>query len=520
MNTLNLAHISVREIVGVGPRKSSELERIGIRNVAELLEYFPFRYEDYRLRDWSDIKDGDKVTLQGQVVSEPVLRMYGRKKSRMTCKLIVEPLMITAVWFNQGFLKDKLVPGTIVTVSGKWDQRRKTVTVMRSEIAGKSSPYGSLSGTLQPVYSVGGEITQHWMRKTIRQALVQYGELVEELLPNELVNKYRLLPRKQAIAWIHQPGEVTDGKQARRRMVYEELFLFQLKLQAYRTLTRERVEGVAMPIDREAVRQFVRTLPFRLTGAQKRVIAELLNDMEAPHAMNRLLQGDVGAGKTVVAAVALYAAVTSGYQGALMVPTEILAEQHARSLERLFSAQGVQIGLLTGSLTERKRRDLLAGVQMGLLDIVVGTHALIQEDVFFAKLGLVVTDEQHRFGVNQRSILRRKGLHPDVLTMTATPIPRTLAITAFGDMDVSTLDELPAGRKPVLTYWVRHDKMERVLGFIRKELEPGAASLYHLPTHRRVGEARCAERCRIACGYADVFAGICCGTVTRTHDKR
>lgn len=293
--TMNLEHISVREISGVGPRKSEELEGLGISSVADLLAYFPFRYEDYRVRDWSDIKDGEKVTFEGRVVSEPVLRMFGKRKSRLACKLMVEPLMITAVWFNQAFLKDKLTPGTRVTVSGKWDQRRKTITVMRSEFAGSAK--SSLSGTLQPVYSVGGELSQHWMRKTIRQALVQYGHLVEELLPAELIDKYKLVPRKQAIAWIHQPSETADGQAARRRMVYEELFLFQLKLQAYRTITRQRAEGEAVPVDREAVRQFVRALPFRLTQAQKRVIAEILNDMEAILCDESLVAGGCRSGE-------------------------------------------------------------------------------------------------------------------------------------------------------------------------------------------------------------------------------
>jgi ATP-dependent DNA helicase RecG len=229
------------------------------------------------------------------------------------------------------------------------------------------------------------------------------------------------------------------------------------------------------------VREFVRGLPFALTESQKQVVAEILRDLQEPFAMNRLLQGDVGAGKTVVAAIALFAAVTAGNQGALMVPTEILAEQHKRSLDKLFEPYGVTTALLTGSLTDRQRRDTIAALRMGLVDVVVGTHALIQEDVFFRRLGLVVTDEQHRFGVQQRSILRRKGMNPDVLTMTATPIPRTLAITAFGDMDVSTLRELPKGRKPVKTYWVRHSMLERVLGFIAREAEAGRQSYVICP---------------------------------------
>lgn len=238
-------------------------------------------------------------------------------------------------------------------------------------------------------------------------------------------------------------------------------------------MTRKRGDGIVHQVNGETIRNFAATLPFELTDGQKKVVNEIMSDMRQPAAMNRLLQGDVGSGKTVVAAIALYCTIKAGHQGALMVPTEILAEQHLRSLQKLFADTGIEVALLTGSLTEKKRRDVLAGLQMGMIDILVGTHALIQDDVFFRSLGLVVTDEQHRFGVNQRSILRRKGMNPDVLTMTATPIPRTLAITAFGDMDVSTIKERPHGRKPIKTYWVKHDMMERVLGFIRREVGEG-----------------------------------------------
>ena len=244
-------------------------------------------------------------------------------------------------------------------------------------------------------------------------------------------------------------------------------------MQAYRALNRNRMDGVVHTTDNATIREFVRSLPFELTDAQKKVELEILHDMRSPYSMNRLLQGDVGSGKTVIAAIALYTTVRSGFQGALMVPTEILAEQHMRSLQKLFEPFGVTVGLLTGSVNGRKRKDLIASLQMGMIDIVVGTHALIQEDVFFRDLGLVVTDEQHRFGVNQRSILRRKGYNPDVLTMTATPIPRTLAITAFGDIEVSTISERPKGRIPISTYWVKHDMMERVLGFISREVDQG-----------------------------------------------
>ncbi|QYR24072.1 ATP-dependent DNA helicase RecG [Paenibacillus sp. sptzw28] len=475
---MKLEQIPVRQTKGVSAQKEQELHAFGIHTVADLLDYFPFRYEDYRIRGLSETKDGEKATVEGKIMGNPSLQRYGRAKTRLTCKVAIDGVLVTAVWFNRHFLQDQLIPGREIVLTGKWEQRRLQLTVSESEFPDKGT---ARSGTLQPVYSVGGSITQPWMRKTIKQALLQYGAMIEEALPSELVDKHRLMPRREAVVRIHQPDDTAEGQEARRRLVFEELFLFQLKLQAYRSLNRKRMDGVAHVVDADSIRTFAHTLPFELTDSQKKVVNEILTDMRQPSCMNRLLQGDVGSGKTVVAAIALYAAVKAGHQGALMVPTEILAEQHIRSLQKLFDGTGIEVGLLTGSMTERKKRDAVAGLQMGLTDIVVGTHAIIQEGVNFRSLGLVVTDEQHRFGVNQRSVLRRKGLNPDVLTMTATPIPRTLAITAFGDMDVSTLRERPQGRKPIQTYWVKHGMMERVLGFISREVDAGRQSYFICP---------------------------------------
>ncbi|WP_166238089.1 ATP-dependent DNA helicase RecG [Paenibacillus turpanensis] len=467
---LDLHTLPLTSVTGVGPQKAKELAALGITSVADLLFYFPFRYEDYRIRDLAETADGEKVTLLAKVVGMPVLQHFGRRKSRITCKMTADSLMITAAWFNQPFLRERLVPGLELTITGKWDARRRQMTVSETEFPGSRKAQG---GTVQPVYSVGGPITQKWIRKVIGQALTQYAPAIPEMVPAEIAAQRGMIPRREAVIEIHQPSGTKQGALARECLVYEELFMFQLKLQAYRAVSRNRKDGVAMKFDMEEVRRFVRELPFTLTASQKQVIAEILRDLQAPSSMNRLLQGDVGSGKTVVAAVSLYAAVRAGHQGALMVPTEILAEQHARSLTRMFEPYGITVGLLTGSLTDKRRRDMIASMRMGLIDVVVGTHALIQEDVEYRSLGLVVTDEQHRFGVQQRSVLRHKGFNPDVLTMTATPIPRTLAITAFGDMDVSTLRELPGGRKPIETYWVKHDKMERVIGFIQRELGEG-----------------------------------------------
>ncbi|QJD83457.1 ATP-dependent DNA helicase RecG [Cohnella herbarum] len=473
----HLFQIPLTKLQGVGPQKAEEFHALGISTVGDLLEYYPFRYEDYRIRELSEVKDGERITIQGTIASMPSMQRYGGK-SRLICRVTVESMLVTAVWFNRAFLKDQLTLGREITLTGKWDQRRRHLTVADSEFPDRSS---AKTGTLQPVYSVGGSITQAAIRKLIDRALNQFGSLIPEILPPELLDKHSLIPRREAISGIHRPENTREGTEARRRMVYEELFLFQLKLQAYRATHLKQADGLVQPVNNDEIRSFVGALPFSLTDSQKQVINEILHDMKQPYAMNRLLQGDVGAGKTVVAAVGLYATVRAGHQGALMVPTEILADQHVRSLGKMFEPYGIQVGLLTGSLTERKRRDLIASLQMGLLDIVVGTHALIQEDVFFRSLGLVVTDEQHRFGVNQRSILRRKGMNPDVLTMTATPIPRTLAITVFGDLDVSTLRERPKGRKPIKTYSVKHQMMDRVLGFIRKEAEQGRQTFFICP---------------------------------------
>lgn len=467
--TLSLNQIEVKNITGVSAQKQSELHAFGVFTVKDLLEYYPFRYEDYRPRSLSETKHGDKVTIEAKVIGVPVLQRFGGK-SRLSCKMVAEPWMFTATWFNRHYVREQLTVGREIVLTGKWDQKRNQITVTDNEFPDRGE---GKTGTLQPVYSIGGKITQSWIRKNINQALQQYGDLIPEILPHSILRQYDFMPRKQAIATIHRPEDTREGQQGRRRMVYEELFLFQLKMQAFRVLNRGRMDGVVHTVNNTTVREFVRSLPFELTDAQKRVELEILHDQRSQYCMNRLLQGDVGSGKTVLAAIALFATVRSGFQGALMVPTEILAEQHMRSLTRMFEPFGITVGLLTGSVTGRRRKELLASLQMGGLDIVVGTHALIQEDVFFRDLGLVVTDEQHRFGVNQRGVLRRKGYNPDVLTMTATPIPRTLAISVFGDMDVSTLSERPKGRVPITSYWVKHDLMDRVLNLIKREIELG-----------------------------------------------
>jgi ATP-dependent DNA helicase RecG len=386
-------------------------------------------------------------------------------------KLDAGGIHISVIWFNQAYLKEKLRPGQTIVVSGKWDRHRLQITAERTLISEREQE--KQVGRLEPVYSVSGPVKVNWLRKLIYEAFVRYGRQIEEILPEELIRRYKLIPRAKAMFLLHFPKGKEEGQQARRRMVYEELFLYELKLMWLKKLHRTEVQGIAHTFDEKKVEKFISGLAFPLTGAQRRVVREILQDMRDAAQMNRLLQGDVGSGKTVVAAIALYANYLSGYQGALMVPTEILADQHTASLSKLLTPYGVRVISLTGSMTAKERRDALGQIQMGLADVIVGTHALIQEPVTFRKLGLVITDEQHRFGVKQRALLREKGETPDVLFMTATPIPRTLAITVFGEMDVSTIDEMPAGRQPIDTYWVKKDVWPRIVKFIKKECSKG-----------------------------------------------
>ncbi|MCA1062335.1 ATP-dependent DNA helicase RecG [Rossellomorea aquimaris] len=460
--------LTIQNIKGIGEETALQLNTMGIHTVLDLLEYLPYRYEDYRLRDLEEVAHDERVTVEGKVHSEPALMYYGRKKSRLTLRLLVGRNLVQAVFFNQPYLKKKINLHDTVTVTGKWDRNRQIITVQYFQ----AGPHGK-QGDFEPVYSLKGSMKNNTLRKFIKKAFQDYGHLLTENLPDHLIEKYKLSSRKEALYHLHFPDSTEDMKQARRRFVYEEFLLFQLKMQALRKFEREQSSGMQQHYDLGKVKAFIDSLPFPLTDAQKRVVNEISADMKSPYRMNRLLQGDVGSGKTVVSAIALYSSVTAGFQGALMVPTEILAEQHANSLSELLEPAGLSVALLTSSVKGKRRRLLLEKLKDGEIDILIGTHALIQEDVQFKRLGLVVTDEQHRFGVNQRRVLREKGESPDVLFMTATPIPRTLAITVFGEMDVSVIDQMPAGRKAIETYWAKADMLSRVLSFMDKELDQG-----------------------------------------------
>jgi ATP-dependent DNA helicase RecG len=459
---------SVTAISGIGEETAASLAELNIYSIKDLLEYYPYRYEDYRLRDLADVKHDEKITIEGKVHSEPSLVFYGRKRSRLTVRVLVDRYLINVVFFNQPYLKNKIIMNEPITVTGKWDQHRQTITANEMKIATVAK-----ATEFVPVYHIKGNVTVKGLRKFIHLAISKYGSEVEENIPEAFLSRYKLMNRRDALRALHFPLSESDVKQARRRFVYEEFLLFQIKMQALRKFEREHSAGKEQNFNDSELLSFIEKLPFPLTNAQQRVVQEILTDLRSHFRMNRLLQGDVGSGKTVVAAVCLYATVLAGFQGALMVPTEILAEQHVESLKSLLQPFGIQCEILTSSVKGKERRRILEQLENGDINILIGTHALIQDEVKFNSLGLVITDEQHRFGVEQRRVLREKGENPDVLFMTATPIPRTLAITVFGEMDVSIIDEMPAGRKAIETYWAKHDMLERVLGFMEKELIKG-----------------------------------------------
>lgn len=454
----------VTALSGVGEKRAETLATLGIETIEDLLSYYPFRYEDIQERQIQEINDQEKVTLKGLVVSPAVLNRFGYKKSKLSFRLMQENDVFMVSFFNQPYLKDKVVVGEEIAIYGRWDAKRQTLNGMK--ILSSSSQNEGFS----PIYHVNKSIRQTTLIQLIKQAFEQYYGYIEENLPQNLVDKYRLFARNEAMWAMHFPKTMEDHHQAKRRVIFEEFFIFQMKIQGLKTKEKAEKNGLSIPYDIQKLKAFIASLPFELTNAQKKVTNEICKDLLSPKHMQRLLQGDVGSGKTIVAAIVLYAATTAGFQGALMVPTEILAQQHYQSLAELLRPFEVNVALLTGSTKTKERQQILTDLKSGELDIIIGTHALIQDEVDFAHLGLVITDEQHRFGVNQRKVLREKGYKPDVLFMTATPIPRTLAITAYGEMDVSIIDEMPAGRIPIVTRWVLPKQLDQVLKWGQTEL--------------------------------------------------
>ena len=470
---------SIQYVKGVGPKKKVELNRLGIKTVYDLLTYYPRTYEDQSvLTKIADLKAGCQATVAGVIVN-----VSDRQGSRRGMTIITALIgdgsgFLQITWFNQKYLKKQLKPGSRVFVTGKVSyayggRGQFAMSQLASfQILGEADEAETLTG-IMPVYGATEKLNQKFFRKIIKELFASELE-VEEIIAEPIKAKYNLLNRFEALKNIHFPENFTELKIARARLAFEELYMIQCGLLLLKKRVQEKKSGVRHLADSNLLKQVLTALPFKLTHDQAKTWQEIKHDMESSVPMRRLVQGDVGSGKTVIALLALVKTVENGYQGALMAPTEILASQHYESFQKLLSDFGIRVGFLSGRLTKKKREEMYALLAEQKIDIVIGTHALIQEGVHFAKLGLVVTDEQHRFGIDQRAELEKKGeLTPDVLVMTATPIPRTMTLTVYGDLDVSLIQELPPGRQPIRTFVRTPDRRELIYQYVLTQLKAG-----------------------------------------------
>lgn len=462
----------ITALKGIGEKTAALFHRVGVDTVGELLSYYPRTYDVYERPVSIGALEADKIqAVTGVIRRIPDGRRVGRYHIT-TVSLEENGLHLQLSWFNMPFLRNSLLPGCIYIFRGRVQKKKGRTTMDQPEIYAPED-YEKLLDTMQPIYGLTGGLSNKTVTKAVRQAFEQL-DLDTEYLPERIRNEQQLAEYNFSLRAIHFPVKREDLLLARKRLVFDEFFLFILALRQMKEQTEDTVnECVIHP--GASVEQLLSSLPYELTGAQKRVWNEIQADLKGETIMNRLVQGDVGSGKTVIALLALLSAVESGYQGALMAPTEVLARQHAESIRELLSglSMDVCVELLTGSMTAKEKREAYARIESGEARIILGTHALIQEKVSFARLGLVVTDEQHRFGVRQRETLASKGLHPHVLVMSATPIPRTLAIIIYGDLDISVIDELPANRLPIKNCVVDESYRPKAYRFIEREVAAG-----------------------------------------------
>jgi ATP-dependent DNA helicase RecG len=476
---------------GVGPRRAADLQRVGLSTVEDLLDRFPIRYEDRgSFQTISALRPGMSASIAGEIIS------CGIRPTRRPRFKIFEMLVrdqtgaLRAVFFNQPFLNDVFHPHQRVILFGRLELtshgmqiQNPQYEILKAEADGEGTESDDETlhtGRIVPIYEKTGMLTTKMQRAIVHQALSALPPTIADPLPAEVRSRQQLTDRRTALLDLHFPPPGTPietlnafRSAAQRRLIFEEFFLFQLGLVLRRRQFDAERKPRAVVVNDEIRESARRVLPFRLTGDQKKVIAEIVDDMKRPQPMNRLLQGDVGSGKTIVALMAALVAMENGFQVAFMAPTEILAEQHFITIRRLLEASKFRIALLTGATAAKKRREVQAELAAGSIHLAVGTHALVEDPVAFHELGLVIIDEQHRFGVLQRATLRAKGMRPDVLVMTATPIPRTLALTTYGDLDVSVMREMPPGRHPIKTIAKPESRRDEIYNFIRKQIDAG-----------------------------------------------
>ena len=451
-------------IKGLGPKTIETLKNININNMEDLVYYYPYRHEIVRLNDIKEAKDKDNVVIECIVDSVPLTRRFRANMTSLTFRAMSNKKMIAIMIFNRAFLKSQIKPGSIVTVVGKYDALKNTV--IASDIKFERLQTGSII----PIYHLTTGLTSKALKKYIDEALTKFDNYID-YVPDYLNERYNLISKKSAVNLIHNPKNEDEVKKALIKLKYEELFQFMFKINYLKEMNKESKIGYLRNVDPEDVNEFIRSLPFELTADQDTAIEEIYKDMTSSKRMNRMLQGDVGSGKTIVSVIAAYINYLGKYQTALMAPTEVLAYQHYESIKNILMGTDIRIDILSGSMKKKEKDEVVEKLKNGKIDFIIGTHALLSDNVIFKNLGLVITDEQHRFGVNQRASLKNKGLLPDVLYMSATPIPRTFALTIYGDMDISNIKTKPKGRKEIKTIIKSEKELVQVYDMMKNEID-------------------------------------------------
>lgn len=452
-------------IEGIGPKTKELLNKIKIYTVEDLLNYYPYRYDIIKRSDLSNLSDGDKIIIDGIVEGQPTTIYINKSLKKMIFRISTKTMILNITLYNRAHLYSDLKSGKEITIIGKYNKLKNTVIV--SDIR-----FGLLppSAKIEPIYYTTEGLTVKQISKFETIALENDYDVID-LVPRYIEEKYNLMNKKSAIKNIHVPEDILLLKKARQRIKYEELFMYVLKINYLKNKINNDNLAIERNIDKDKLDKFIKSLPFELTLDQDKAVNDIINDLSIKKRMNRLLQGDVGSGKTIIALIAVYANYLSKYQSALMAPTEILAVQHYEEAKKIFSKFKLNIALLTSSTSNKDKKTIYEELENGKIDLIIGTQALIQENVKYKKLGLVITDEQHRFGVNQRDTFKSKGISPDVLSMSATPIPRTYALTIYGDTDVSSIKSKPKGRKEIITVFKKEKDITDVLEMMKKELE-------------------------------------------------
>lgn len=457
--------LELENIEGIGPKTKELLNKLKIYNGEDLLNYYPYRYDIIKRSDMSILNDGDKIVMDGIIEGQPTIIYINKSLKKIIFRINSGTAILNITLYNRVHLYQELKSGKEVTIIGKYNKLKNTIVA--TDIRFSMLP---ATARIEPIYYTTSGLTVKQISKFISTVLYNDYEVIN-YIPKYLEEKYNLISKKDAIYNLHIPTDILNLKKARQRIKYEELFMYMLKINYLKSKIENDSKAISRTIDKEKINNFISNLSFNLTLDQEKAVKDIINDLEASKRMNRLLQGDVGSGKTIVAFIAIYANYLSKYQSALMAPTEILATQHYEEAQKVFNKYKLNIALLTSSTSTKDKKEIYENLENGKIDLIIGTQSLIQEKVNYKKLGLVITDEQHRFGVNQRNTFKSKGLSPDVLSMSATPIPRTYALTIYGDTEVSSIKSKPAGRKEVMTIFKKEKEIFEVLSMMKEELD-------------------------------------------------